>query len=88
MKRTMTRSEVENRLVFRGDVIARKNKDGSATLYEVICADNNVFVLGNNPRYDTKEGSTHVNYEHCSVYSNDKTINTLESLGFTLLNSK
>ena len=83
----MTGSEVENRLVFRGDVIARKNKDGSATLYEVICADNNVFVLGN-LCYDTKEGSTYVNYEHCSVYSNDKTINTLESLGFTLLNSK
>ena len=88
MKRTMTRSEVENRLVFRGDVIARKNKDGSVTLYEVICADNYLFVLGN-LSYDTKEGSTYVvSYEHCSIYSNDRTINTLESLGFTLLSSK
>lgn len=52
--------------------------------YQVVIADDNIFVIC--PIiYDDKESCDVVNYEKAEIYSNLKSINTLEDLKFSVL---
>ena len=52
--------------------------------YQVVIADDNIFVIC--PIiYDNKESCDVVNYEKAEIYSNLKSINTLEDLKFSVL---
>ena len=42
----MTRESIKNMLVFKDDCISRPYKDGTLQPFEVVCADENVFVIG------------------------------------------
>jgi hypothetical protein len=63
-------------LVKTGDFIKRDEAE-----YEVIIADENLFVIGD-VRYDDIEGCCTTSYERLEAYSNIDSINTLEQLGF------
>ena len=79
----MTRENIKNMLVFRDDCVARPHKDGSAQPFEVVCADENVFVIG--PiSHDKKTKAYTTDLDHLEAYPNDKTNNTLEDLGLVL----
>lgn len=83
----MTRESIKNMLVFKDDCISRPYKDGTLQPFEVVCADENVFVIGP-VSYDENTQLCTTSYDHLEAYSNDKTINTLESLGFVLCNEE
>ena len=70
-------------LVFNDDCISRPDKDGTLQPVEIVCADENVFVIGP-VSYDENTKRCMTSYDHLEAYSNDKTINTLENLGFVL----
>ena len=79
----MTRENIKNMLVFKEDCIARPSDNDSIQPFEVVCADENVFVIA--PIACDKENNAYTtDYEHLEAYSNDKGINTLEDLGFIL----
>lgn len=63
-------------LVKTGDKIVRGENH-----YEVLIADDNIFVIGKT-RYDEKEGCSVVNYDKAEIYANQSEINTLNELGF------
>jgi hypothetical protein len=64
------------RLVKTGDLL-----DRNMQLYEVVIADDNIFVVC--PlKYSKKEKSMIVKYSRPQIYANQRTINTLDELGF------
>lgn len=65
----------DERLVCTGQILESK-KNGR--IYEVVIADNNIFVLC------PCEGCM-VKYSKASIYANQKSINTLEDLDFRLV---
>lgn len=76
----------ENMIVFKEDAIARKNADNTLTPYEVVCADENVFVIA--PISLNDDDSCTTDYEKLEAYSNDKSIMTLEQMNFIKLEDK
>ena len=67
----------KNTIVKTGDRIDRYGK-----LYEVVIADDNIFVAC--PlKYSKKEKSMIVKYSKPSIYANQSEINALTDLGFT-----
>lgn len=64
-------------IVKTGDVLERSKK-----AYEVLIADDNIFVIGE-IRHDPEEGCKVVSYENPEIYANQSEINTLSELGFT-----
>lgn len=73
-------NENDNMLVSKEDCLARENGDNTLTPYEVVCADENVFVIA--PVSINDDDSCTTDYEQLEAYSNDKSINSLENLGF------
>ncbi len=73
-------NENDNMLVSKEDCLARDNGDNTLTPYEVVCADENVFVIA--PVSLNDDDSCTTDYQQLEAYSNDKSINSLESLGF------
>ena len=64
-------------LVKTGDWLDRNMK-----LYEVVIADDNIFVVC--PlKHSKKENSLIVKYSRPEIYANQEKINTLSELGFT-----
>ena len=76
----------ENMIVFKEDAIARKNADNTLTPYEVVCADENVFVIA--PISLNADNSCTTDYEKLEAYSNDSTILTLEQMNFIKMEDK
>ena len=75
------KEDTSERLVCTGQILKSK-KNG--TIYEVVIADNNIFVLC--PwKYSRKEGCMIVKYSKALIYANQKSINTLDDLGFLLV---
>lgn len=72
--------ENDSILVSKEDCLARDNGDNTLTPYEVVCADENVFVIA--PVSLNDDDSCTTDYQQLEAYSNDKSINSLESLGF------
>ena len=68
-------------LVKKGDLLIREHEDNTATPYEVLLADDEFFCLGM-IEYDPETKETRTSFEYTEIYSNDKSINTLEQLGF------
>jgi hypothetical protein len=66
-------------LVKTGDILYRGGK-----WYQVIIADDNVFVLGK-VKHHKKGNFNTVSYMNCEIYANQACINTLEELNFTRL---
>lgn len=67
----------KNTLVKTGDWLDRNMK-----LYEVVIADDNIFVVC--PlKHSKKEKSMIVKYSKPEIYANQEEINTLTDLGFT-----
>ena len=63
-------------LVKTGDLL-----DRNMQLYEVVIADDNIFVVC--PlKYSKKEKSMMVKYSRPEIYSNQSSLNTLDELGF------
>ena len=62
-----------NMMVETGYILKKVNE-----LYEVIIADDHVFVTG-------KMDNGIVNYTNSDIYSNDKTILSLKELGFEIV---
>jgi len=56
------------------------NLQRSGKKYQVLIADENIFVIG---KYN--HGGSIVNYSRPEIYSNDETINSLASLGFEVI---
>lgn len=80
-KLTECKEDTSERLVCTGQILESK-KNGR--IYEVVIADNNVFVLC--PwKYSRKEGCMIVKYSKASIYANQKSINTLDDLDFALI---
>lgn len=74
--------EPKKTLVKTGDWLDRNMK-----LYEVVIADNNIFVVC--PlKYSKKEKSMIVKYSKPEIYANQIEINTLTDLGFGVAFSK
>ena len=67
---------MSEQLVRTNDRLIRDNKK-----YEVVIADDNIFVICPIV-YDEKEKSEVVKYSKAEIYANQKSINTLEDLGF------
>jgi hypothetical protein len=65
-------------LVKTNDVLIREGKK-----YEVVIADDNIFVICPIV-YDEKEESEIVKYDKAEIYANQSSINTLEELRFNL----
>lgn len=63
-------------LVKKGDVLLR-----SGTTYEVVCCDEEVFIVGKR-EYIPEERVMRTHYDDLEAYSNDAAINSLSELNF------
>lgn len=66
-------------IVITGDKLVRGDDR-----YEVLIADENIFVVGC-VRYDENEGSDIVSYENTEIYSNQRSMGCLWDYGFKLV---
>ena len=70
------KAELNEQLVKTKDLL-----DRNGNLYEVVIADENIFVVC--PlKYSKKEKSMIVKYSQPEIYANQREINTLAELGF------
>lgn len=66
-------------MVKTGDVLVRPDGD-FAIPYEVIIADDKLFVVG--AIKANEDGSLHTDFSKPEIYSNDPSVMTLDDLGF------
>lgn len=81
----MTREDVKNMLVFKEDCVIRADNENTAMPFEVVCADENVFVIA--PiSYNEQDDICTTDYTRLEAFSNDKSINTLDQIGLIVVN--
>ena len=75
------RKEISQMIAFKNDKLIQTKTD---KMYVVVCADSEVFVTAL-LRFDEKTNTTTTDYTQGGVYTNNRSINTLDSLGFNLV---
>lgn len=68
-----------SKMVKTGDVLVRADGD-CAIPYEVIIADDKLFVVG--AVKSNEDGSLHTDFSAPEIYSNDPSVMTLDEIGF------
>lgn len=71
-------------LVQKGEYLARDNGDNTATLFEVLLADDEYFCVGEVTAKIDEHGEAYqsTDYLNVAIYSNREEINSLEDLKF------
>ena len=71
-------------LVQKGEYLVRKNNDDTATLVEVLLADEELFCVGEVTGVvdDGGEVHQHTDYINLAIYSNSENIGSLKQYGF------
>lgn len=71
-------------LVTKGEYLARKNNDDTATIFEVLLADEELFCVGEVTGVLDDEGEVHqhTDYINLAIYSNKENIGSLKQYGF------
>lgn len=71
-------------LVNKGEYLVRKNNDDTATIFEVLLADDELFCIGEVTGVVDDDGSVHqhTDYINLAIYSNKENIGSLKQYGF------
>lgn len=77
-------------LVTKGEYLVRKNNDDTATIFEVLLADEELFCVGEVTGIVDDDGKVHqhTDYENLAIYSNMENIGNLKQYGFEKENRK
>ena len=68
-------------LVQKGDYLARRNEDNTATLFKVLLADDELFCVGE-VIFDPAIGEPITSYVDTQIYTNDVKVGILSEYGF------
>lgn len=70
-------------LVQKGEYLVRKNNDDTATLIEVLLADEELFCVGEVTGIKDNDGTVHqhTDYINVAIYSNKENIGNLKQYG-------
>lgn len=74
-------------LVKKGETLIRPNGDDTATPYEVLLADDELFCVGE-ICYDEEAEEYYPSFVCTEVYTNDEHISDLKELGFVRANKE
>lgn len=71
-------------LVTKGEYLVRANNDDTATLLEVLLADEDMFCVGEVTGVEDVDGTVHqhTDYINVAIYSNNENIGSLKQYGF------
>lgn len=71
-------------LVTKGEYLVRKNNDDTATIFEVLLADEDMFCVGEVTGVEDDDGTVHqhTDYINVAIYSNRENIGCLKQYGF------